>query len=207
MAEDIKNLIEKIQQEGIQAAQEKALQIEEEARLQAQNIIAQAKKEAQKLISEAKEKCARLEESSNASLKQAGRDLLLNLREQINALLDKIILSHARAQLTPQEITRIIALLIKDYGNKEKGGIVISLGKEEFQKLEKTLLSELKDEVKKGVTLKSSDEIGAGFIISFDAGKSHFDFTDKALAQYLGGYLKPAIAELLKEGVSSKNNP
>ena len=97
--------------------------------------------------------------------------------------------------------------MIKDYGNKEKGGIVISLGKEEFQKLEKTLLSELKDEVKKGVTLKSSDEIGAGFIISFDAGKSHFDFTDKALAQYLGGYLKPAIAELLKEGVSSKNNP
>ena len=69
--------------------------------------------------------------------------------------------------------------------------------KEDQEKIEKGLLAELKEEVKKGITLKPSEDIAGGFIISYDAGKSHFDFTDKALAEYFSLYLKPKIGQML----------
>ena len=66
-------------------------------------------------------------------------------------------------------------------------------------KLEGHFLNKLKGELKKGIELRGQADIQAGFIISFDSGKSHFDFSDKALAQYLGSYVKPKVAEILRE--------
>ena len=198
MAEELKSLIEKIQVEGVQAAEEKARAIEEDARLKARVVFAEAKSSADKLIAEAKERIARMEEASTLSLKQAGRDTLISLKEEINSLLDKVIKSSIREAVPPAELGKIITNLIKDAKHTQKEGLEITLNKEDLGKIEKSFLGELKEEIKKGVTLKVSQDISAGFLISFDSGKSHFDFTDNALTDYLSAYLKPKLAEILK---------
>jgi V/A-type H+-transporting ATPase subunit E len=197
MTEDIKNLIEKIQEEGVKVAEDKARGIEEQARRQAQGIIKKANSEAERIIVQAQDRVAKMEESANASLKQVGRDLLLSLKKEINEMLDRIIRLHVHESLNIDELIKIISTLIKE--NKGREDIMISLNKDDFQKLEKGIFNELREEIKKGVTLKPSEDILGGFIISYDAGKSHFDFTDKALAEYIGSYLRPKLAELLKE--------
>ncbi|MDP3143313.1 MAG: V-type ATP synthase subunit E family protein [Candidatus Omnitrophota bacterium] len=202
MTEDIKNLIEKIQQEGIQAAEEKAREIEVEARSRAKEILEEAQAEAEDLISQAKEKNARKEESTQETLKQAGRDLLISLKKEINAILEKLIVSRVGEALKPEELIKIITALVKDYKGQEKGQVIISLKKEDLEKLENGFSAELKEQVKKGITLKPSEEILGGLIISFDAGKSHFDFTDQALAEYIGTYLKPKLKGILKDNIS-----
>lgn len=199
MAEEIKALIEKIQQEGVLAGQEKAKSIEDEAKKQAQAIIQKAKAEAEQVIAEAKEKALKTEEASLASLKQAGRNLLLDLRQEINSMLDKIVHAALRQALSPHEMAKIITALIKDYEKQGKEEIIVSMNKDELKSLEKEILAGLKEEVKKGVILKGAQDISGGFLISYDSGKSHFDFTQNALAQHLGQYLKPQLAELLKE--------
>jgi len=73
-----------------------------------------------------------------------------------------------------------------------------------MQKLEKGFLRKLCDETKKEVSLKVSSEITAGFIISYDAGKSHFDFSDKALAEFLSHKLKPSLVQLLENQAQAK---
>ncbi len=196
MADDIRNLIEKIQQEGIKVAEGKAQEIESQARRQAEEIIKKAKAEAQKQISDAQEQIARAEETSKVLLKQAGRDLILGLKKEINAILDKVIVSAVQQALSPQELTKILTALIKNYS--DKGEIVVSLSKEDLEKLEKGLLTVLTQEAKKGITLRPSEDIQAGFIISYDAGKSHYDFTDAALAEYIGSLLKPKLKEILQ---------
>jgi vacuolar-type H+-ATPase subunit E/Vma4 len=45
--------------------------------------------------------------------------------------------------------------------------------------------------------LKSSDGIESGFVISFDAGKSIFDFSSQALSDYIGKSLRPEVNKLL----------
>lgn len=198
MAEQIKELIEKIQQEGIQAAEEKAAAILDEAKRKAAALVERANSEAQKLIQEANERIAKTEEASRLALKQAGRDTVISLKKEINALLDKIIRLSIQEALSPSELGKIITGLIKEISHKYKEGIEITLRKEDIERIEKGFLIELKEEVKKGVILKPQDEISAGFLISFDSGKSHFDFTDKALADYLATYLKPKLQEILK---------
>jgi vacuolar-type H+-ATPase subunit E/Vma4 len=203
MTEDIKNLIEKIQEEGVKAAEDKAKQIENEARLYANQIIEKAKKEAEKIISDAKDKVAKMEESGKVSLKQSGRDLLISIRKEIDSMLNKIIKSSIQQSLSPEELSKIIATLIKDYKGKEKENIIVSLKKEDIEKLDKAFLGKLQEEIKKEIVLRPSDDIIGGLIISYDGGKSHFDFTDKTLAEYIGSYIKPKIGEILKEAANS----
>lgn len=198
MAEEIKVLIEKIQQEGVQAAHAKAQAITEEANIQAKLILSKAKQEADKILNEAQEKISKMQASTQASLKQAARDLLIKLHAEINAILEKLIAAQVRQALTPLELSGIIGKLISEYGAREKGQVIVSVGREDLEKIEKSFLDGLKEEVKKGISLRANEDISAGFTISFDAGRSSFDFTDKALAEHLAASLRPAVAELLQ---------
>ena len=203
MAEDIKALIDKINEEGVKAGQEKAAAIEEEARKRAQGLVEKALKESEKLVIDAKERIARMEEKQKALLSQAGRDLLLSLRKEINSMLHRIIVQDLHQALSATEMARIIFEMVTQEDAQHKGDILITLGKEHREALEKSVLAKLKDRVTHQITLQPSDQIHAGFMISFDGGKSQFDFTDKALAEYIGTYLKPKLNELLKGAVEA----
>jgi V/A-type H+-transporting ATPase subunit E len=199
MAEELKELIEKIKEEGVMAGEARARDIEEESRKRASSMLEKARKEAAIIVEEAMKKAAESEESGRASLKQAGRDLLLSVRKELCAMLDKITMSHIHKALDPSEMARIIMTLIKDHGSGPESDIVVSLRKDDLDKLEKGLFGDLRNEIKKGVTLKASDDIRGGFTISYDAGRSYYDFTDKALAGYMAASLRPKLAEILGE--------
>jgi len=162
------------------------------------SIIEKAEKKKDTLISEATAKIARMEESSKTSLKQAGRDLMLTLRKEINTMLDKIIASRIQEALSPTELAKIIAQIVKESKAAEKKDIEILLKKQDLEKIKNKLFSELKAETRKDITLKASEDMRGGFIISYDKGKSHYDFTDTALAEYITSYLKPKLTEMLK---------
>ena len=196
MPEDIKSLIEKIQKEGIQAADIKAKQIEAEAKDKAEVILKQARLEAEKIISQGQQEAKRNEESMRALLKQASRDMLISLRQEINEMLNRLVTAGVQQALKPEELARIILGLIKDHGGKTEEDIIISLAKKEIKELS-GFIQELKEAVKQKITLKAAEGMQAGFIISFDGGKSEFDFSDQALAAYISRNLKPGLEEIL----------
>lgn len=202
MPEELKELIAKIKEEGIMAAEEKAREIENRARAKADEILANANKKAQTLLSEAKTKASQDAQKTKALLDQAGRDLLLSLRKEINAMLERLIISETGSALSAAELHRIIAELIKTRSDKSGEEVIVSLKKGDLEILEKKFLSKLKEETRKNIVLKPSSEIRAGFTISFDGGKSCYDFSDKALAEYIGQYLKPKLNEILKSAVA-----
>ncbi len=199
MAEELKELIARIQEEGVKAAEDKAKKIEGDARRRADEIISQAEKDSRLKLARAVDEIAKAESGSRTALKQAGRDLLLELRKEVCAVLDRIVLRETKKTLTPDEMVKIIGALIKETVSKSGlERVIISLNKEDLDKMEKAFLSGLSGELKKAITLAGSEEIGGGFTISYDSGRSYYDFTDKALAEYLSTRLKPQLAELLK---------
>ena len=201
MAEEIRDLIEKINQEGIRAAEEKAQNIEAAAQQRADEILAQAKLEAEEMISAARERIHREDKAGKTLLAQAGRDLLIALRKEINAILGRIIVSDIRLAMTPEALFRLLSELIKNYNADESSDITILLSKDDLEILEKNFVHRLREETKKQIVLTSGEEISGGFTISFDSGKSCYDFTDKALADYIGTYLKPKLNQILQESV------
>lgn len=197
MTEQIKELIDKINAEGVKAAENKAREIESRAREDAKAIINEAKTAAEKITAEAKERVAKMEENSRAALKQAGRDLLLMLRKEIHAVLDKIIALKTEEAMTPEQLAGIISLIAKECGEK-KENLIVTLSPRDREALEKSFLSLIKEAISQGLTLKNNEDIRNGFTISYDRGKSHFDFSDQVLAGYIGRYLKPKLSEILK---------
>ncbi|MBU1869760.1 MAG: hypothetical protein KJ818_04745 [Candidatus Omnitrophica bacterium] len=198
MADDIKGLIEKINREGVLAAESKARAIEEEARLKAQEIITKAHAEAQRLVSEAKIEIEKDSQREKDLLVQAGRDMLLVLKGQLNAMLDKVINTEIRQTLNTEELFKILSSLIQNISKQHDAAIIVSLSKEELEKLEGGFLAKLKEQTKREILLHPADDIRAGFTISFDAGKSQFDFSDKAITEYISTYLKPKLREILQ---------
>jgi len=204
MAEELKGLIDKINEEGVRSAEAKAAAIEDKARLEARRIITKAEEEALRIMEEAKGHIARMEDGAKTSIKQAARDTLLSVRKEIESMLAKLIGSHVQKTLASGEMSKVIADLIKQCAKEDVRGVIVSVRKEDLAALEGSLFGELKDDLKKALTLKSREDIKGGFTISYDAGRSYYDFTDQALAEYIGTYLKPKLAEILKE-VSAKD--
>jgi V/A-type H+-transporting ATPase subunit E len=201
MAEEIRDLIEKINQEGIKAAEEKAQNIEAAAKQRADDILAQAKLEAKEIIAAAKDRVRREDEKGKTLLVQAGRDLLLSLRKEINAMLGSIVISDIQQALIPEALFKLLSEMVKNYCAGESSDITVFLNKEDLETLEKNFLHKLREETKKKIILKPAEEISGGFTISFDSGKSCYDFTDKALAEYIGTSLKPKLNQLLKDAI------
>lgn len=197
MAEEIKDLIAKIKSEGIKAAQDKSSAMELAAQGAADKIIKDAKNSADKIIKDALREAESIKSSTEALLKQSGRDMLLSLKREIGVMLNRVIKNNLRACLAPEEMLKIISSLIK--ANTQKDDIVVSLKEEDLKKIQKGLFAELGEDMKKRLILKPSDEISAGFSISYDSGKSLFDFSEQALAEYISAYLKPELNSILKD--------
>ena len=201
MAEEIRDLIEKINQEGIKAAEEKAQRIEAAAKQRADELLVQAKREAEEMIAAAKDRIFCEDEKGKTLLAQAGRDLLLSLRKEIDAMLGRIVASEIRQTLTPEALFKLLSEVVRNYSATEGSDITVFLNKEDRETLEKFFLHKLREETKKQIILKPAEEISGGFTISFDNGKSCYDFTDKALADYIGTYLKPKLNQILQEAI------
>lgn len=205
MSQQLQDLIDKIKKEGIEEAQDLSRGIEEQAHKKAEEIIAQAKRQAQKIIDDAQIERQKLLDVTHMALKQAARDTILNLRKDINGTLRKIISGDVNQSMAPEYLAGIISEAISSYlkNVSTQQNIDIVVSPQDLTKLKDGFLSKLKDQLKHSITLKSQDNIRAGFMISFDKGKSAFDFTDESLVEYLSGCLNSKIAEILKEVIKS----
>jgi V/A-type H+/Na+-transporting ATPase subunit E len=201
MAEEIRDLIEKINEEGVRAAENKARTIEVAAHQRADEILTKATAEAEAMIAAALERIRRDEDKERVLLSQAGRDLLLSLREEINAMLGRIVFSEVREVLTPEVLVRFIAESVRNYSAGKGGDITVSVNAGDLEVLENHFLTRLSEETKKTIVLRPSEDISGGFTISFDDGKSCHDFTDKALAAYIGTHLKPRLNRILEDAM------
>jgi len=81
MSERLNELLQKINQDGVKKAEEKAKAIETEANLKAEKILNEAKSKSEKIIQLANAEAEKVRLSGEATLKQASRDLILRLKE------------------------------------------------------------------------------------------------------------------------------
>jgi len=200
MTQELKELIERINREAVESAQSKAREIEQEAQKKAREIISEAEREAKRLILEAEAKIRKEEERKKQLLSQAARDMLLGLKGQIIKMLQGIILAEIRNNLNPQELAQILSKIIQKEVFQDAGSVSVELSKEDLEKLQGFFLERLKQELKKGIVLYPVEDIQAGLRISFDSGRSQFDFSDTSLAEYIVNFLKPQLKNILDGG-------
>jgi len=200
MSEKLKELLNKIKEEGVKQAEEKARTIETKARDDAKKVIEKAGKDAQAIIERAEEEARKTRESTEAALKQAARDLVLSLKDEVRKIFDKIVVVETRKTLSSENMKAILENLIVKYieKNGETSDLRVLLNNEDLEKLKGTFISRLQEKIKAGIDFRPSPNINTGFSISFDKGRSYFDFTDEGIKEALGVFLNHELAGLLK---------
>ena len=200
MSQQVQELIDKIKTEGLAAADQKAKEVEEHARRNAQGILSEANKRAQDLLLDAEEEIRKKQEASRTALQQASRDTLLSLKKEVQKLLHKVITAQVADVLTPQKLSDIIVEIVHKAvdGKSADAGIEVVLSLKDLKELRDGFLAQLQKQFKGPVHFQASEDIGKGFMVSFDQGKSSFDFSQEALAEYLSVYLNEELAALVK---------
>ena len=200
MSQQVQELIDKIKTEGLAAADQKARELEEQAKRNAQGILNEANKRAQDLLLDAEEEIRKKQEASRTALQQASRDTLLSLKKEVQKLLHKVITAQVADVLTPQKLSDIIVEIVHKAvdGKSADAGIEVVLSLKDLKELRDGFLAQLQKQFKGPVHFQASEDIGKGFMVSFDQGKSSFDFSQEALAEYLSVYLNEELAALVK---------
>ena len=93
----VQELIDKINKDGIKTATDESNRIKAAAEAEARRIVDAAKKEADGIISHSKQEADRTEKAGTAALQQASRNLILVFKDEIQAIIDKIINDVVRA--------------------------------------------------------------------------------------------------------------
>ena len=145
MTQQVKELIDKIKKEGIQEAEQKAKAILSQAEQKAQTIIQQAQQNAQKIIAQAEQDNQKKEQVSEAAIKQSARDLILNLRKEINKILSSIIATDVKETLTSENLKSIIEMVIKNYidAHKDVQDISVILSSKDLDVLKKGFFAKI----------------------------------------------------------------
>jgi V/A-type H+/Na+-transporting ATPase subunit E len=195
----LKELIDKIKTEGVGEADAKAKQIIDDAEHQSAEIIQRAKKEAEDIVSKAKTEAAQFENASKEAVRQAGRDLILNIKRTLTKLFDSIIKNETSIAMSEEVLKDVIPKILSSWEPGSDKGIDLLLSSDDAKNLEKALLGKLSSELKGGVEIKPHAGIKAGFRISVKDGDSYYDFTDEGISENLIQHLNPVLSKIISE--------
>ncbi|MDR0501892.1 MAG: V-type ATP synthase subunit E [Treponema sp.] len=197
----VQELIDKIKKDGIETASQEAHRMKSEAQAEARRIVETAKKEADDITLRGKQDAERSEKAAVAALEQASRNLVLAFKDEIQALLNKIVSEKVNASYNDDILKAILPDLIKSWAAKGSDDLSIILAESELPKLQAFFNDKLAGELKGGIELKSTRRFSTGFHISNKEGSVYYDFSAEAVSQLLSTYLNSKLAETLKNSV------
>ncbi len=195
----LKELLEKINKDGVEAADKKASEIISAAEKKASEIVEKAKNDADRIISDGKAEAAKAEAGGKAAVAQAGRDLVLKTKAEIESIFKSIIERETAAAMSGKALEDAVVTVVKSWA--EKGEYDVQLSDKDFSDLEKSLTAKLAAELKSGVEIKPFSGVDSGFRVSDKDGGSYFNFTAEAVAVNLSQLLNPKLAEIISESV------
>lgn len=196
----LKELLDQIKKDGVDAAEIEAEKILASAKAEAEKIVSDAKAEANKLLESAKSENERMVKASEDAIRQAGRNVLISFRESVARELNAILGESVSSVYSPDTLAKLIIKFVESWESKpEAEDLSVLLNSEDLTSLETVLLSALKDRMQKGVMLKASDHFDGGFRIAVDNGQAFYDYSAQAVVDMLSNYLSPRVTEILKE--------
>jgi V/A-type H+-transporting ATPase subunit E len=194
MTQDLQQLLEKINTDGVEKAKTEAAKIISQAEVQAKETVEAAQHEAALLIAQAKQEATSYERRAEESIRQAARDTLLNLEKSITTLLTNVLLKEVKSTLqTEGVITQLVCDAVHAYLHN-KGGMEVIVAQTWAQTLQAKLIAE----AAQGVKIITDAQTGAGFKIRLGNGRIEHDFSAAAIAEALAKQLRPQLAALLK---------
>lgn len=200
MENKLKELTDKIYEEGLEKAKADSSKIVSDAEAKAKEIIETATKKAEEMISDARKSAEEIKRNSANDVKMAGDQTVAALKQKIYGLvstevLNKSLNSELKLGATLKEVIVKLLESWKDIDNAPLLDIVLS------DEMKETMNSEFMAEVKnvygKELRIEFTGSIKAGFVIKPQDGSFILSFTDEDFLNLFKAYLRPNTINLL----------
>lgn len=191
MAEELKHLIEQIQKEGVEKANEQADTIISQAKEKAAKIVAEAEEKAHSILKKAKDESEAFAERSVKTLEQAARDLLITVGQGCEKVVGATLGQEVQTTLSGDFLQKLILNVIE----QGKGsGLRLSVSENDMQALA-AFCAEQAKQAGSEIELVSDAEVLSGFKVEFKDRNVYLDYTGEAIANALGAFLRPELAK------------
>ena len=206
----VKELIERIRDEGVQAARQEADRIISEAKAQAARIVSDAKAEAATMKKEAEAATQREQMAAIEALRIAARDTGLELRAAVMAAFEEHVRRLVTDVTSDGSVLRDMILVLagraaEDLIKDKDASILVPkhLADEATPELEeflrRTAVALSADVLRKGIELIPSSEIQGGARVRLVGDDLEIDLSDEALSEMMLKLLLPRYRKILAE--------
>jgi V/A-type H+/Na+-transporting ATPase subunit E len=195
----LKELIDKIKNDGVKSAEESAAAIISEAEAKAKQIILDAEKKAKDLQENSQRDAEVSKQSSIDAVKQAARDLVIDLKKEIETIFENLIKSGTEESLKGDELSSAIIAVLNNWNKDSVSDLSVMLPVDQEEAVVKSINKKFGDLLKEGLEIKPHKGIEAGFKISEKDGNVYYDFSAEGLGQMMAEYLSPALSNFVKD--------
>ena len=190
MAEELQQLLEKIQHDGVEKANAEAATILAKAKADAAAILKDAESKAAAFRAQAETDATAFEERAQKTIPPAARDTVLEVKDAIGRMLEKLLAKDVAAALAdPSEAAKLALAAVNELGSNAD----VAAG----EKLAAALKAQLAADAKAGVKVVLDESVGTGFSIRLDGGRVEHDFSESAIVAALAKRLRPDLAKLV----------
>jgi V/A-type H+/Na+-transporting ATPase subunit E len=208
-AKGVDRLISRLRDDGVRAGQEESQRIISEAEARAARIVHEATKEAEAIRAKAREEAQSLEQVTQGALQLAGRDAMLQLRNEVRSAFEQYVRRLVIQSTADPEFIRSLILILageavdKHIRDKEahvylSKAILDKEGSPEMRQKSTQFLKALSSELlRKGITLIPSDDVRGGARVRLVHEQVEIDLSDQAITELLIRHLSPRIREIM----------
>jgi len=199
MQDKLKEITERIYNEGISKSQIDGDAILQKARLEAEIIVQKAQVQAQAIIHEATKTAEETNRNLQAELKLAANQLIESLKQNIANLIVTKSIQPPIATLFNQTdfIKEIIIMLVNSYINTGETNLQLILPQSHQLQLSHLQENTVINLLNSGLTIQYSDKFSGGFKINFVDKNYLISFTDADFMNFFKTYLRPNTYRLL----------
>lgn len=200
MDQKLKELTEKLYQEGVAKGNNQAEKIIEEANQKAKQIIADAESKAMAITADAEKKAIELDKNTKSELKLASRQMVSALEQEVANLVNGQIVSQAVKSATDDQafIQKLILEAVANWAPKQDLLVVVSPGNQ--KSVEEFFATKAKKMLDQGVEIQSVNNIKTGFQIGPVDGSYKVSFTSEDFIEFFKAFIRPKVVELLFDG-------
>ncbi len=208
----VQNLVDRIRDQGVLAANEKANKILRDAEAKSAKMLADAKLEVEQLRESARIEIKANHAAALEALKLSARDAMLQLKAKVSSEFEVFVQRLVTSATRDEEFIKAIVLVLAGQVQKELIGdreiqILISecllTGKPDEKirdHVKQTILTLSSEMLREGVELIPSSDIQGGANVRLVKDKLEIDLSDKAIASLLYQRIMPRFQTILDGG-------
>lgn len=199
MPADLQSLLERIQAEGVEKANTKAAAIIAEAEKKAAEKIAAAEKKQREFHDKTAAEAAVLQERTEQAIRQAARDVVIEVGQSIQQTLERVLLKKLDETLSGDFLKTFLENLIKAVAADPsvEGGMQALVSEDQAQALAEFAASSLSGAVADGLMIAPNKDVKAGIRVMVADGRIEHDFTNEAIMTAMSKMMSPTLAKMV----------